>query len=154
MYELNVMELYTEHRLTSYEGWCLLLGRAEVHVTLMRRDYPACRVWVSLYLLGFEPILPIWGSSMIRLSIHASMFGSLWPVIPLLFGVGQTLDFMILNCKKREKASRKLRTSLRSMLVKFGVPQCMKDNEMNINVKGWVIMKTNMLKLLNEVTIW
>ena len=27
--------------------------------------------------------------------MYASMFGSFWPVIPPIFGVGQTLDFMM-----------------------------------------------------------
>ena len=58
-YELNVVELYTEHRYTSYERWCLLSGKAEAHVTLMRWDCLACRVWVFLYLVVFELILPI-----------------------------------------------------------------------------------------------
>ena len=59
MYELNVMELYTLHQKASYERWCLLSGRADVHLTLMIWDCLSCWVWVSLYLRVFEPILLI-----------------------------------------------------------------------------------------------
>ena len=68
---LNVMKLYIEHLLARYERRCLPSRRAEVLVTLMRRDCPTCRVWVSLYLLVFEHILPIWGSSRVRLPKYA-----------------------------------------------------------------------------------
>ena len=43
---------------------------------------------VSLYLLVFEPILLIKGSGGVQFPCTLAFFGSLWPMIPPLFGVG------------------------------------------------------------------
>ena len=83
------------HRQTRYEWWCLLSGTVEVHVTLMTWDYPACRVWVSLYLLVFKLVLPIYGPSRVQFPRTLAFFKSLWPVIPHLLGVRETLDFIM-----------------------------------------------------------
>ena len=114
MYELNVWEFYTDHRLTSYERWCLLSRRADLHVTLMRWDCPVFKVWVSLALLVFEPILRIYGSGEVQfpytlafmgdfwiwrgsVPIYASIYGWFLPVTPTLLSVGGTLDIFMLT---------------------------------------------------------
>ena len=42
---------------------------------------------VSLYLLVFEPILPIFESGRVQFPCTVTCFGSHWPVIPPLFDV-------------------------------------------------------------------
>ena len=76
-------------------------------------DMPGMVLLISPILRTYTANIDIQRGS---IPMYASMFGTLWPVIPPLFGVGQTLDFMMLTG---------------SMSVKVGVPQSMKGNEMN-----------------------
>ena len=61
----------------------------------MRWVCSAWLVWVSLYLLVLEPILPIYGSGGVQFSCMLACFGVTLAGDSTFFRVGETMDFMM-----------------------------------------------------------